>query len=61
MANIETKIKKWLEDEMRSSREIITEYTSEQRPKCEDGSDDFIEGNYHIAQRLLLKIEEWEN
>ena len=60
MANIETKIKQWLEDEMRSSREIITEYTSEQRPKCEDGSDDFIEGNYHIAQRLLLQIEEWQ-
>ena len=52
MANIETKIKKWLEDEMRSSREIITEYTSEQRPKCEDGSDDFIEGNFNTAQRL---------
>ena len=31
------------------------------RPKGDDGSDDFIEGNYHIAQRLLLKIEEWEN
>ena len=43
---------------MRSSREIITEYTSEQRPKCEDGSDDFIEGKLDLAQRLLAKIEE---
>ena len=60
MANIETKIKKWLEDEMRSSREIITEYTSEQRPKCEDGSDDFIEGNFNTAQRLLFELWAWE-
>ena len=61
MANIETKIKKWLEDEMRASREIIEEYASDQRPKCDDGSDDFIEGNYNTAQRLLLQIKEWEN
>ena len=60
MTTIETKIKKWLEDEMRASREIITEYTSEQRPKCEDGSDDFIEGNYNTAQRLLFELEAWE-
>ena len=52
MANIETKLKKWLEDEMRASREVITEYTSEQRPKCEDGSDDFVEGQFDLAQRL---------
>tara|TARA_B100000674_G_scaffold67295_1_gene46435 strand:- start:284 stop:469 length:186 start_codon:yes stop_codon:yes gene_type:complete len=61
MSNIETKIKKWLEDEIQSSREVIAEYTDNHRPKCDDGSDDFVEGNYHIAQRLLLKIEEWEN
>ena len=61
MTTIETKIKKWLEDEIQSSREVIAEYTFDHRPKCDDGSDDFIEGNYHIAQRLLLKIEEWEN
>ena len=60
MANIETKIKKWLEDEMRASREIIEEYASDQRPKCDDGSDDFIEGNLNLAQRLLLQIKEWE-
>ena len=60
MANIETKLKKWLEDEMRASREVITEYTSEQRPKCEDGSDDFIEGQFNLAQRLSFELEAWE-
>jgi len=60
MTNLETKIKEWLEDEIQSSREVIAEYTDNHRPKCDDGSDDFIEGNYHIAQRLLLKIEEWQ-
>ena len=53
-------IKEWLQEELKSSREIIAEYTSENRPKCEHGSDDFIEGNYNTAQRLLLQIEEWE-
>ena len=61
MTTIETKIKEWLQEELESSRLIIAEYTDENRPKCDDGSDDFIEGNYHIAQRLLLKIEEWSN
>ena len=60
MSNIETKIKKWLEDESQSSREIIAEYVDDHRPKCDDGSDDFIEGNYNTAQRLLLQIKEWE-
>ena len=60
MTTIENKIKKWLDDEIQSSREVIAEYTFEQRPKCDDGSDDFIEGNRNLAQRLLLKIEEWE-
>ena len=60
MANIETKLKKCLEDEMRASREVITEYTSEQRPKCEDGSDDFVEGQFDLAQRLLFQIWAWE-
>ena len=61
---MKSKIIAWLQEELESSREVIaeyTEYTDENRPKCDDGSDDFIEGNYHIAQRLLLKIEEWEN
>ena len=40
--------------------QIISEYTDENRPKCNDGSDDFIEGNYNTAQRLLLQIEEWD-
>ena len=61
MTNLETKIKEWLEYEIQSSREVIAEYTSDHRPKCDDGSDDFVEGNYHIAQRLLLQIEEWKN
>ena len=56
-----TKIKEWLEDEIQSSREVIAEYTDNHRPKCDDGSDDFIEGNYNTAQRLLLQIKEWEN
>ena len=47
MTTIETKIKKWLEDEIQSSREVIAEYTDNHRLKCDDGSDDFIEGNYH--------------
>ena len=53
-------IKEWLQEELKGSREIIAEYKSENRPKCDDGSDDFIEGNYNTAQRLLLQIEEWE-
>ena len=64
MTTIETKIKEWLQEELESSREVIaeyTEYTDENRPKCDDGADDFIEGNYDTAQRLLLKIEEWSN
>ena len=43
MTNIETKIKEWLQEELESSRQIIAEYTDENRPKCDDGSDDFIE------------------
>ena len=58
---MKNKIIAWLQEELESSRLIIAEYTDENRSKCDDGSDDFIEGNYHIAQRLLLKIEEWEN
>ena len=54
------KIKEYLEDEIKSSKEIIEEYASDQRPKCDDGSDDFIEGNLNLAQRLLLQIKEWE-
>ena len=59
--NYTDKIKEWLADEMRSSREVITEYTSDQRPKCDDGSDDFIEGQFDLAQRLLFQIYQWEN
>ena len=56
---MKSKIIAWLQEELESSRQIIAEYTDENRPKCDDGSDDFIEGNYNTAQRLLLKIEEW--
>ena len=55
-----TQIKQWLQDECESSRNVIAEYIDEERPKCDDGSDDFIEGNLYTAQRLLLKIKEWE-
>ena len=58
---MKNKIIAWLQEELESSRQIITEYTDENRPKCDDGSDDFIEGNYNTAQRLLLQIEEWES
>ena len=60
MTNLETRIKEYLEDEIKSSKEIIEEYASDQRPKCDDGSDDFIEGNRNLARRLLLQIENWE-
>ena len=60
MKHTTDKIKAWLEEELQASREIIAEYVDETRPKCEDGTDDFIEGNYNTAQRLLLQIEEWE-
>ena len=60
MTNVTKKIKEYLSEEIEEANEIIAEYTSDQRPKCDDGSDDFIEGNRNLAQRLLLKIEEWE-
>tara|TARA_B100000927_G_scaffold94605_1_gene76358 strand:- start:200 stop:385 length:186 start_codon:yes stop_codon:yes gene_type:complete len=61
MSTIETKIKKWLEDEIQSSREVIAEYTDNHRLKCDDGSDDFIEGQFDLAEKLLLQIEEWDS
>ena len=57
------KIKDYLLDEIESSNEVIEEYTSDKfgsRPKCDDGSDDFIEGHRDLAQRLLLQIGVWE-
>ena len=57
---MKSKIIAWLQEELESSRQIIAEYKDENRPKCIDGSDYFIEGNYISAQRLLLQIEEWE-
>ena len=54
------KIKDYILDEIESSNEVIEEYTSDSRPKCDDGSDDFIEGHRDLAQRLLLQIEGWE-
>ena len=61
MTNVLNQLKEYLSEEIAEANEIIAEYTSEHRPKCDDGSDDFIEGNRNLAQRLLLKIEEWEN
>ena len=60
MTTIETKIKEWLQEELESSRLIITEYTDENRPKCDDGSDDFVEGQFDLAERLFSKIKEWQ-
>ena len=59
--NLTKEIKDYLLKEIKDSNEIIEEYLSEDRPKCDDGSDDFIEGERNLAQRLLLQIEEWEN
>tara|TARA_B100000378_G_scaffold233931_1_gene199749 strand:+ start:1576 stop:1761 length:186 start_codon:yes stop_codon:yes gene_type:complete len=59
--NLTKEIKDYLLKEIEDSNEIIEEYLSEDRPKCDDGSDDFIEGERNLAQRLLLQIEEWEN
>ena len=61
MTNVLNQLREYLSEEIAEANEIIAEYTSDQRPKCDDGSDDFIEGNRNLAQRLLLKIEEWEN
>ena len=58
--NFTKEIKDYLLREIEDSNEIIEEYLSEDRPKCDDGSDDFIEGNLNLAQRLLLQIKEWE-
>ena len=60
-SDLTNKIKDYLIKEIEDSNEIIEEYLSEDRPKCDDGSDDFIEGERNLAQRLLLQIEEWEN
>ena len=60
MTNLETKIKEWLEYEIQSSREVIAEYTFDHRPKCDDGSDDFVEGQFDLAERLFSKIKEWQ-
>ena len=60
-SDLTNKIKDYLLKEIEDSNEIIEEYLSEDRPKCDDGSDDFIEGEGNLAQRLLLQIEEWEN
>ena len=60
MTNVLNQLKEYLSEEIAEANEIIAEYTSEHRPKCDDGSDDFIEGNRNLAQRLLLKIEDWE-
>ena len=59
-SDVTKKIKEYLSEEIAEANEIIAEYTSDQRPKCDDGSDDFIEGNRNLAQRLLLQIEDWE-
>lgn len=59
--NYTDKIKTWLQEEIAEANEIIAEYKSDSRPKCDDGTDDFIEGNRNTAQRLLLKIQEWES
>ena len=60
-SDLTNKIKDYILKEIEDSNEIIEEYLSEDRPKCDDGSDDFIEGERNLAQRLLLQIEEWEN
>tara|TARA_R100000388_G_C7223000_1_gene150090 strand:+ start:356 stop:529 length:174 start_codon:yes stop_codon:yes gene_type:complete len=50
-------IQSYLQDEIKSLKEVIAEYTSNDRPKCTDGSDDFIEGKLDLAEKLLAKIQ----
>ena len=57
---MEIKIKTWLRDEINSLKEVIAEYESDARPKCVNGSDDFIEGQVYLAEKLLFQIAEWE-
>jgi len=51
-------IQSYLQDEIKSLKEVIAEYTSHSRPKCDDGSDDFVEGKLDLAEKLLSKINE---
>ena len=53
----EVNIQSYLQDEIKSLKEVIAEYTSDHRPKCTDGSDDFIEGKLDLAEKLLAKIQ----
>ena len=57
---MKNKIIAWLQEELESSRQIIAEYTDENRPKCDDGSDDFVEGQFDLAERLFSRIKEWQ-
>ena len=40
--DLTNKIKDYLLDSISADDELISEYTSDERPKCDDGSDDFI-------------------
>ena len=53
----EVDIQSYLQDEIKSLKEVIAEYTSQSRSKCDDGSDDFIEGKLDLAEKLLAKIQ----
>ena len=53
----EVNIQSYLQDEIKSLKEVIAEYTSHSRSKCDDGSDDFIEGKLDLAEKLLAKIQ----
>ena len=57
---MEIKIKTWLREEIDSLKEVIAEYESNSRPKCTDGSDNFIEGQVEFAEKLLVQIAQWE-
>ena len=58
--DLTNKIKDYLLDSISADDELISEYTSDERPKCDDGSDDFIEGHRCMARKLLLQIRDWE-
>jgi|TARA_R100000482_G_scaffold55466_1_gene19880 hypothetical protein len=53
----EFNIQSYLQDEIKSLKEVIAEYISHSRSKCDDGSDDFIEGKLDLAEKLLAKIQ----
>ena len=58
--DIQQKIKDRLKETISDSEENQKEIDSEERPVCEDGSDEIIEALGDYASALLSQIEKWE-